>query len=267
VLIRLGYELAFELPSAAPMVVMLYTHPSAAARLQYPAVLIVDPAIPVEDYFDGFGIRCARLLAPPGPLRLWGQNVRQCSDEGDEVHEDAAQADVTDLPTDILSYLLSSRYCEVDLLANEAWELFGNTPPGWGRVQAICDWVHAHVEFGYAHACPTKTAVEVYRERVGVCRDFQHLAVTFCRCLNIPARYATGYLGDIRSPVLPGPMDFSAWFQAYLSGRWYTFDARFNTPRVGRTLMAVGRDAVDVALTTSFGPADLKTMLVVTDEI
>ena len=179
----------------------------------------------------------------------------------------AIQHPIPDLPLDVLPYLLASRYCEVDRLSDIAWELFGQTPEGWGRAQAICDWVHNHVQFGYEFARPTKSAYDVYEERRGVCRDFTHLALTFCRCMNIPARYATGYLGDIGVQVSPSPMDFSGWFEVYLGGRWYTFDARHNVPRIGRVVMARGRDAVDVALTTSFGSSSLVKFVVWTDEV
>src|SRR5207302_1063843 len=185
----------------------------------------------------------------------------------DEVGLNARQDPVQELPVETLPFLLVSRYCEVDLLSDLAWNLFGQTPEGWPRVQAVCDWVQANVRFGYEHARATRTAAEVLAERVGVCRDFTHLAVTFCRCLNIPARYATGYLGDIGVAPVPAPMDFSAWFEVYLGGRWHTFDARHNVPRIGRVLMARGRDAVDVALTTSFGATELKEFSVWTDEV
>jgi transglutaminase-like putative cysteine protease len=174
---------------------------------------------------------------------------------------------VQELPHDTLKYLINSRYCEVDRFSMIALELFGGVPPGWSRVQAVCDWVQSRVTFGYHHARPTKTALDVFTERVGVCRDFQHLAVTLCRALNIPARYVTGYLGDIGVPVSPSPMDFSAWFQVYLEDRWWTFDARHNCPRIGRVLMATGRDASDVAITTSFGAAGLRHFYVVTEEV
>jgi transglutaminase-like putative cysteine protease len=171
---------------------------------------------------------------------------------------------VAELPNDLLRFLLSSRYCEVDLFTSIAFKLFGQVEPGWGRVQAICDWVHNHISFDYQQARPTKSAMNVYNEKVGVCRDFQHLAITLCRAMNIPARYASGYLGDIGVP-LRLPMDFSAWFEAWLDGRWWAFDARNNIPRIGRVLMATGRDAADVALTTSFGQADLRHFFVVTE--
>jgi transglutaminase-like putative cysteine protease len=183
------------------------------------------------------------------------------------VNRAAREVPVEYLPHETLQFLLSSRYCEVDLLSDTASWLFGGLPRGWQRVQAVCDWVHDHVTFGYEYARSTRTAMEVYNERVGVCRDFQHLAVTLCRCLNIPARYVTGYLGDIGVPAAPCPMDFSAWFEVYLEDRWWTFDARHNMPRIGRVLMATGRDAADVAITTSFGSAYLRKFEVVTDEV
>jgi transglutaminase-like putative cysteine protease len=163
--------------------------------------------------------------------------------------------------------LLGSRYCEVDLLSQAAWDLFGETPEGYARAKAICNWVHSHIEFGYPHARCTRTALEAFNEKQGVCRDYTHLAITLCRCMNIPARYCTGYLGDIRVPVLPGDMDFSAWLEVYVGGRWYALDARHNQRRLGRVLMARGRDAVDVALTTSYGPSQLIKFWVQTEEI
>jgi transglutaminase-like putative cysteine protease len=195
---------------------------------------------------------------PPGRVRLWNEAIVEHTGQPDRVNFQAQQHSVSDLPVDVLIYLLGSRYCEVDLLSEIAWELFGETPTGWERVQAVCDWVHTHIRFGYEYARTTKTASEVYLERNGVCRDFMHLAVTFCRCLNIPARCAAGYLGYIDIPPHPDPVDFSGWFEAYLDHQWYTFDARHNIPRVGRILMARGRDAVDTAFTTSFGQANLQ---------
>jgi len=187
--------------------------------------------------------------------------------EPDPVASYLGATPVDQLPPETLGYLMSSRYCEVDLMAPTALDLFGGFLPGWPQVQAICNWVQSHIVFDYARTRPTKTALDVYAERVGVCRDFQHLAITFCRSLNIPARYATGYLGDIGVPLAPFPMDFSAWFEAYLGGRWWTFDARHNRPRIGRILMATGRDAVDVAITTTFGAAKLTRFAVTSDEI
>jgi transglutaminase-like putative cysteine protease len=252
-LIKIGYEIVFESPVAVPMMLMLYTHPSRTDRMKKPDQLRIEPDIPVEEFIDSFGNRCGRIVAPAGRLRLWNDAMVEDSGQPDPVNWNAQQHLVRDLPAETLQYLLSSRYCEVDLLSDIAWNLFGQTPPGWARVQAICDWIHSNIRYGYEYARPTKTAYEVYNERAGVCRDFTHIAITFCRCLNIPARYATGYLGDIGVAPLPTPMDFHAWFEVFLNGQWYAFDARHNVRRVGRVLMARGRDAVDVALTTSFG--------------
>jgi transglutaminase-like putative cysteine protease len=206
-------------------------------------------------------------VAPAGRLRLSNSTVIEDSGDPDAIKPDAAEMPVDELPSETLRYLLPSRFCEVDLLSNTAVELFGSTPRGWGRVQAICDWIHDKVTFSYPQARQTRTALDVYTERVGVCRDFQHLAITFCRALNMPARYVTGYLGDIGIPPVPYPMDFSAWFEVFLDGRWWTFDARHNTPRIGRVLIATGLDATDVAITTSFGRARLAHFKVTTDEI
>ena len=266
-LIRLGYELVFDVPAPTPMLLLLYTHPSRADALRRPDHLRVEPDIPVEGFTDCFGNRCGRIVAPAGKLRLWNDTLVEDSGAPDPVRPEARQHAVQDLPAETLPYLFASRYCEVDRLSDIAWQLFGQAPLGWGRVQAVCDWVHANVQFGYQFARPTKTAYDVYTERQGVCRDFMHLAITFCRCLNIPARYATGYLGDIGVPPAPFPMDFSAWFEVFLDGQWHTFDARHNVPRIGRVLMARGRDAVDVALTTSFGPTRLDKFVVWTDEV
>jgi transglutaminase-like putative cysteine protease len=233
--------------------------------LLQPDTLRTEPLVEVTTYLDTFGNRCARFTAPQGTLRLSGSTLIRDSGAPDRVNLAAREIPVSDLPHDLLQYLLNSRYCEVDRFSNVAFELFGHLAPGWGRIQAICDWVHWKVAFNYQQARPTKTALDVYTERVGVCRDFQHLAITFCRALNVPARYATGYLGDIGVPRCD-PMDFSAWFEVYLDHEWWTFDARNNQPRVGRILMATGRDASDVAMTTSFGQADLRSFSVVTEE-
>jgi transglutaminase-like putative cysteine protease len=265
-LIRLGYDIEFDIPEPAPMVAMLHVHPSRIADLRAPDELHITPTAPVDQYQDSFGNICSRFVAPAGQLRLYNSTLIEDSGELDLVNPGARQMPVEDLPSDVLRYLLASRYCEVDQLMNTAGNLFGATAPGWSRVQAICDWVHSNITFGYNFASPTKTAQDVFADRRGVCRDFQHLAITFCRCMNIPARYATGYLGDIGVPLTP-PMDFSAWFEAYLEDRWWTFDARNNVPRIGRVLMATGRDAADVAITTSFGTALLKSFTVVTDEV
>jgi transglutaminase-like putative cysteine protease len=264
-LIRLAYDIQFYIPAGVAMVALLNVHPSRVPDLLEPDELQTEPVLEITYYIDGFGNRCARFDAHPGDLRLTNSTLIRASDNPDEVNLSARELAVRNLPHEVLTYLLNSRYCEVDRFSNIAFELFGNIAPGWGRVQAICDWVHNKVAFNYQHARPTKTALDVFTERVGVCRDFQHLAITFCRALNIPARYATGYLGDIGVPVVL-PMDFSAWFEVYLNDRWWTFDARNNRPRLGRVLMAAGRDASDVAMTTSFGRADLRSFFVVTEE-
>ena len=265
-LIRLGYDIQFDIPAAVPMVAMLHVHPSRTADLREPDELRLTPAAPVDMYHDSFGNICTRFVAPAGQFRLYNSTLIEDSGEPDPINRAARQVPVQDLPSEALQHLLASRYCEVDKLLNTAGELFAMTEPGWPRVQAICDWVQANITFGYNFASSTKTAQDVYADRRGVCRDFQHLAITFCRCMNIPARYASGYLGDIGVPLRP-PMDFSAWFEAYLEDRWWTFDARNNEPRIGRVLMATGRDAADVAITTSFGTAWLKSFAVVTDEV
>jgi transglutaminase-like putative cysteine protease len=266
-LIRLGYDIQFDIPQDVPFISLVNIHPSRVKDLREPDELTVEPSVPVTRYIDAFGNRATRFLAPQGRLRLSNSTLIEDSGRPDPVYREAREIPVEYLPEDTLMYLLSSRYCEVDLLSDTAAWLFGGLPRGWQRVQAVCDWVHSHVTFGYEYARPTRTALEVYNERVGVCRDFQHLAVTLCRCLNIPARYVTGYLGDIGVPPAPSPMDFSAWFEVYLEDRWWTFDARHNTPRIGRILMAAGRDAADVAITTSFGSAYLQKFEVVTGEV
>ncbi len=266
-LIRLGYDIQFDVSGEVPIIALLNVYPSREKDLLEPDELSVDPNVQLTPYEDTFGNRCVRFVAPPGRITLSNSTLIRDSGLPDEQKVDAQEVPVHKLPHDVLRYLLASRYCEVDLLSDMAVELFGATPRGWARVAAICFWVHSKVTFGYHFARPTRTALEVYTERVGVCRDFQHLAVTFCRALNIPARYATGYLGDIGVIVAPSPMDFSAWFEVYLDDRWWTFDARHNVPRIGRVLMAVGRDAADVAITTSFGKAQLANFFVVTDEV
>jgi transglutaminase-like putative cysteine protease len=265
-LIRVGYDIEFYLPCETTMLAALNVHPSRSLDLLEPDEVHTEPEILVSNYFDSFGNRCTRFVAPAGRLRLYGSTLVLDSGHPDPVKLSARECPVGDLPEDVLQYLLNSRYCEVDRFASIAFELFGDSQPGWQRVQAVCDWVHQKVRFDYSTARPTKTAMDVFTERVGVCRDFQHLAITFCRALNIPARYATGYLGDIGVPP-GGPMDFSAWFEVFLDNRWWTFDARHNVPRIGRVLMATGRDASDVALTTSFGRADLCRFFVVTEEV
>lgn len=265
--INVGFEITHNFPQPTPMMVMLNVHPSRELDLVKPDRVTANPYTPISVYLDGFGNICGRLVAPAGDFTLTTDAVVLDSGEPDVASWDAYQHPVEDLPDDTLVYLLGSRYCETDRLVNDAWGLFGATPLGWGRVQAIVDFVHAHIRFGYHHARATKSAYDAWNERQGVCRDFAHLAITLCRCMNIPARYATGYLGDIGVPKDPAPMDFSAWFEVYLGGRWHTFDARHNKPRVGRIVMARGRDAADAALTNAFGPNTLKTFRVWTDEV
>ena len=266
-IIRLGYDIQFDIPAPVEMVALLNVHPSRVPDLREPDELCIEPATPLDCFIDSFGNRCTRFLAPQGILRL--SNSTSIYDPGtpDAVNPDARELFPQELPYDVLRYLYNSRYCEVDRFSSIALELFGSAPPGWARVQAVCDWVHSKITFGYQYARSTKSALDVFTERVGVCRDFQHLAITMCRALTIPARYATGYLGDIGVPLAPEPMDFSAWFEAYLGDRWWTFDARHNHPRIGRVLMATGRDASDVAITTSFGIASLRRFSVITDEV
>ena len=264
-LIRIGYDLQFDIPAAVAMVALLHVHPSRASDLVEPDELRIEPEIQSETYIDSFGNRCTRFVAPPGHLRLSSSALLRDSGNPDPYDWNARELPGSELPHEILTFLLSSRYCEVDRFTSIAQELFGSIQPGWGRVQAIANWVHNHVTFNYHQTRPTKTALDVYTERVGVCRDYQHLAITFCRALNIPARYATGYLGDIGVPERL-PMDFSAWFEVYLDGKWWAFDARNNEPRIGRVLMATGRDAADVAITTSLGQTFLTHFSVVTQE-
>lgn len=265
-ILRLGYEIEFEIPAPVAMVALLHVHPSRAVDLRAADEINVVPALQIESFVDSFGNRCSRFVAPKGSLRLTSSTLIYDSGAADLVNPDAREVPIQELPPEILRYLYNSRYCEVDRFSVIALELFGAVPPGWPRVQAICDWVHSKVSFGYQHARPTKTALDVFTERFGVCRDFQHLAVALCRALNIPARYVTGYLGDIGVSPSPSPMDFSAWFEVYLEDRWWTFDARHNKQRVGRVLMATGRDASDVAITTSFGIANLTHFTVITEE-
>jgi transglutaminase-like putative cysteine protease len=265
--IRVGYDMTFEFSQPTPMIIVLGVHFTRASDVIIPDHLTTSPTVPIVPYRDGFGNWCNRIVAPPGQMRLMGDGVVRDSGLPDEVVPTAVQHAVEDLPAEILVYLLGSRYCETDRLSDTAWRLFGNTPPGWARVQAICDYVHTHITFGYEHARATKTAADAFAEGTGVCRDYAHLALAFCRCMNIPARYCTGYLGDFGMPPPYTPMDFSGWFEAYLGGRWYTFDARSNVPRVGRILIAQGRDAADVPITQTFGPNTLTGFNVWTDEL
>jgi transglutaminase-like putative cysteine protease len=265
--IEVGYELVYEMPQPTPMLLTVNIHHSRTADLVVPDHLVTDPAVPVIGYRDSFGNWISRIVAPGGQIRLSSRAIVNDAGRPDPVLPDAIQHAVQDLPEETLIYLLGSRYCDTDHLSQIAWSLFTGAPLGWARVQAICDFVHNHLKFGYEHARPTKTAWEAYQEGTGVCRDFAHLAIALCRCMNIPARYCTGYLGDIGIPAMDAPMDFSGWFEAWLGGAWHVFDARFNTPRIGRILMARGRDAADVAIATTFGPSTLTSFRVAADEI
>ena len=275
-LIQSEYDIQFQLPFATPMVALLHVHPSLEPHLTTPDRLEVEQTTPgegassqqleVEDYIDSFGNRCARFVAPRGNIRLSGRHVLRAPDASDWQGVGLGQTPVEQLPSETLQFLLASRYCPGDQFVGVSQDLFSSTAPGWERAAAIRDWVHSKVTFNYQAARPTKTAMDVFTERVGVCRDFQHLAVTMTRCMNIPARYVTGYLGDIRVPA-GGPGDFSAWYQVWLDGRWLDMDARHNTPRFGRVLIATGRDAADVAITTSFGVANLTHFRVDSHEV
>jgi transglutaminase-like putative cysteine protease len=265
--LRAGFQIAYDCSQPTPMLLMLHVHPSRVPDLLTPDHIRFDPPVESREYCDGFGNICTRLVAPQGRLAMSADFLIRDTGEPDMVVPEAVQQPVDALPDDVLVYLLGSRYCETDQLSDTAWRLFGSIQGGWARVQAICDYVHERIKFNYEDACATRSAWQGHNEQIGVCRDFAHLAITLCRCMNIPARYCTGYLGDIGILPVDAPMDFSAWFQAYLDGRWYTFDARHNTPRVGRVLMATGRDATDVAISTSFGASSLVGFTVVTNEV
>ena len=264
--LRVGYELLYDCPQATPMILMLHIHHTRAPDIITADQLTTYPSVPISFYRDGFGNWCSRLVAPAGQIRI--ANTVLLNDTGcpDPVSLGAQQLPVENLPDDVLVYLLGSRYCDTDRLSETAWQLFGHSPTGWGRVQAICDFVHGYITFNYGDARSTRTAWEAFNERRGVCRDFTHLAVAFCRCINIPARYCTGYLGDIGVPPSHDPMDFSAWFEAYLDGAWHVFDPRNNARRIGRVLMARGRDAVDVPISNTFGPNTLQGFKVMAEE-
>ncbi len=272
-LIRYGYRIELTCQHELPVMTMLDVHPSRRHDLTRPdemtAISLLDPglAIPISQYLDQFGNICRRLVAPAGGVLLHSEGVVHDSGEVDAIDSQASEVAPERLPDEALVFLLGSRYCETDTLADRAWNLFGHIPPGYQRVQAVVDFVHNHLTFGYAFARATRTAAEAFDERVGVCRDFAHLAVALCRCLNIPARYCNGYLGDIGVPENPAPMDFNAWFEVYLGGRWHTFDARHNIPRIGRIVIARGRDATDIAMLNSFGRHDLRRFEVITEEI
>jgi len=264
--IRAGYEITYECPAPTPMLLMLNVRPERLSDLETPDVIRSKPHVPLRQYRDQFGNLCSRILAPAGRFTLSADFVVRDSGRPDEVFPDAEQAPIDALPDDVILFLLGSRYCDTQELSDLAWKQFGDIPPGWGRAQAIVEYAHERIAFGYEHARPTKTAFDAHEERLGVCRDYAHLAITLCRCMNIPARYCTGYLGDIGIPA-SGPMDFSAWMEVYLGGAWRTLDARHNKPRIGRIMIALGRDATDVAIITNFGPATLADFQVITEEL
>ncbi len=265
--IRVGFELAYELPKPTPFILTLGVHQSRAADIVTDGPLVTTPSVPYQAYRDSYGNDCIRLVAPAGRIVMTANSVVRDSGQHEPVVVTAGQHPVETLPAETLLFLLGSRYCETEQLSDMAWARFSGTAPGWPRVQAICDFVHSHLVFGYAHARPSKTALQAFEEGTGVCRDYAHLAVALCRCMNIPARYCTGYLGDIGMPPPYGPMDFAGWFEAYLGGQWYTFDARNNEPRIGRVLIARGRDAADVAISTAFGQNTLSGFKVWTDQV
>ena len=265
--LRIGYELDYDFPQPTPVLSVLNVHYSRASDLEAPDLIRLDPPVPLASYRDGFGNWCGRFTAPAGHIRISTDTVIRDAGLPDPVVPDARQHPIEELPDEALVFLLASRFCESDRMLDLAWQLFGATEPGWPRVQAVCDFAHDHIRFDYGQARPTRSASEGYQERVGVCRDYAHLAVAFCRALNIPARYCTGYLGDVGTPPPYPPGDFAAWFEAYLGGAWRLFDPRNNVPRQSRVLMAYGRDAADVALTTTFGPGVMTGFRVWIDEI
>jgi transglutaminase-like putative cysteine protease len=261
--LRVGYELVYECAQPTPMLLMLNTHASRSQDAIVPDLINVDPPVPIRQYHDSFGNLCTRLTAPPGAMTLWSHGVFEVPAYPEVTPPHMYQHAIEELPDECMQFLLGSRYCETDLLSNEAWRMFADTPLGRDRVQAICDFTHRHIRFDYQCASPTRTAYETFREGVGVCRDYAHLAVALCRAMNIPARYCTGYISDVGLPPPYAPMDFCAWFEAYLGNTWQTFDPRNNAPRTGRILMARGRDAADVAISNTFGTSLLRKFLVV----
>lgn len=265
--IRLGYELVYDCPKPTPMILNLSVHYSRISDIIVPDHMVINPPVPVTAYRDSFGNWCSRIVAPQGKITLSANGLIRDPGQPDAFAPQAKQIPVEMLPNETLLFLLGSRYCETDRLSEIAWQLFDTSPFGWARVQAICDFVHHHIKFGYEYARSTKTAWETFHEKTGVCRDYAHLAVAFCRCMNIPARYCTGYLSDVGVPPPYSPMDFAGWFEAYLDGHWHTFDPRNNVPRIGRILIARGRDASDVAISSSFGPTTLSSFKVITEEV
>jgi transglutaminase-like putative cysteine protease len=266
-IIEAGFKISFQCPNWTPMLLQLNVHPSRSGDLGSPDMIRSDPPLPLNFYFDLYGNQVTRTDVPPGLVTFHNSFQIRDSGEPDQIPPYGDLTPISRLPDDVLLYLVSSRYCDSDTLADFAWGRFGQIMGGYARVKAVCDFVHSHIRFNYMEASPLRSASDAMRDKVGVCRDFAHLATALCRCLNIPARYCTGYLGDIGVPVDVNPMDFSAWFEVFLDGRWWTMDARHNHPRIGRILMGRGRDAADVAITTAFGVANLAHFEVITDEV
>lgn len=265
--IRVGSELSFDFQQPTPIIAVLNVHSERVQDLERPDRLVVTPATSVDGYRDTFGNWCNRLVAAPGRVTLKTETVVRDSGQWETRDSGAMQVPLPLLPTDTLPFLLGSRFCETSLLSEVAWAMFGALPPGAPRVQSVVDFVHAHLRFDYTMSRPTRTAWEAYRERVGVCRDFAHLAITILRCLNIPTRYCTGYVSDIGLPPPHAPQDFAAWIEVFLGGMWHAYDPRNNDPRIGRILVARGRDAEDVPLTLTFGPSTLVSFSVTTEQI
>jgi transglutaminase-like putative cysteine protease len=265
--IRAGFNLAFDCDADTSFIFMVHVRPERHHDLIEPEKLTLSPQVPFDTYIDGFGNICTRLIASPGRISLWNRFLISVSGMPERLPLFERQHPIGELPNDVLVFLLGSRYCDTQKLNSLAWSKFGGHQQGWPRIQAILQYTHDRIQFNYANARADRTAWDAHEERSGVCRDFTHLAITLCRCMNIPARYCTGYLGDIGVPVDPNPMDFSAWFEVYLGGAWHSLDARHNHPRIGRIAMAKGRDAVDAAISMAFGVAPLSEFTVFTDQV
>ena len=264
--VRVGCEFTWETEDEVPMLMLVRPRIDADHVVVYESTWM-DPEVPLREYTDLYGNICWRYLTPVGRSTVRYDAVIEIPPTPDPILPDAALHAVDDLPDEAIVFTLPSRYIESDRLLDIAWDLFGSTPRTWQRIQAICDWVHTNIEFKSGSSTSTTTAFDIYTQRAGVCRDFGLLAVAFCRAMNIPARYTFGYLPDIAIEPPDVPMDFHTWFEAYVGGHWYTFDARHNTPRVGRVVVARGRDAVDCALSTAYGSARLAKFTVWSDEI
>lgn len=266
-LIRYGYDITIDSDGPLPMILQMSARPERQLDLRDTEAFATSPPVPFSTFVDRHGNFCRRLTAPPGPFQITQRALIADSGLPEPVFQDAQEMPIEALPDDVLSFLMASRYVDTDLISQAAWDLFGNIAPGWGRVQAIMDWVHGHIAFDYMDADATRTAHDAFLQGKGVCRDYAHLAIAMCRALNIPARYVNAYLGDIGMPPPYGPMDFAASVQVYLSGRWWSFDPRNNLRRIGRIVVGYGRDAGDVALISSFGQHRLINFTVITDEV